>query len=98
MKNTILDSSTHANWTKHATLRGQQRGIKKSEADIVFTHGDREIPAGSNCYHLAISKYKLKTLLKDGSVCTKLAEKCKRLIVLTDGKDIITTFRTSRLH
>jgi hypothetical protein len=98
MENIATNGSTHANWTAHAMMRRQQRGIKQSEVDVVFKHGDREVPAGSNCYHLAISKYRLKSLLEDGLVCSKLAEKCKKLIVLTDGQSIITTFRTSRLQ
>ncbi len=95
MKNVILESLNHANWTAHAMLRKQQRGIKQSEVRVVFDHGDREVPAGSNCYHLAISKYKLKAMQKEGCVCPKLAEKCKRLVILTDGQSIITTFRIS---
>ena len=98
MKNITTKGSTYASWTSHAILRRQQRGIKQSEVDVVFNHGDREMPAGSNCYHLAISKYRLKSLLKEGLVCPKLAEKCKKLVVLTNGQSIITTFRTSRLQ
>ena len=98
MENITTNGSTQASWTSHAIQRRQQRGIKQSEADIVFNYGDREMPAGSNCYHLGFSKYGLKSLLKDKSVCPKVAEKCKNLIVLTDGQSIITTFRTSRLQ
>ena len=98
MENVRTNGSTQANWTSHAALRRQQRGIKQIEADIVFKYGDREMPAGSNCYHLGFSKYGLKSLLKDRSVCPKVAEKCKNLIVLTDGQSIITTFRTSHLQ
>ncbi|MDC3385880.1 hypothetical protein OAW67_01830 [Planktomarina sp.] len=96
-KNTT-EGGNRANWSSHAILRRQQRGIKQNEANLVFEHGDREVPAGSNCYHLAISKYRLKTLLKNKSFCPKLIEKCKRLVLLTDGQTIITTFRTSRLQ
>ena len=98
MKNITTNGSTNARWTSHAILRRQQRGIKQSEADIVFNYGDREIPAGSNCYHLGFSKYGFKSLLKHKSICPKVAEKCKNLIVLTDGQSIITTFRTSHLQ
>ena len=98
MENVRADGSTPASWTSHAILRRQQRGIKQSEADLVFNYGDREMPAGSNCYHLGFSKYGFKALLKDKSICPKVAEKCKNLIVLTDGQSIITTFRTARLQ
>ena len=98
MENVRTNGSTQASWTSHAILRRQQRGIKQSEADIVFNYGDREMPAGSNCYHLGFSKYGFKSLLKDKSICPKVAEKCKNLIVLTDGQSIITTFRTARLQ
>ena len=98
MENNLNGLAFEARWTQHAILRGQQRGIKKTETQIIFDHGDRELPAGSNCYHLAVSNRKLNSLLKSGTLSPKLAEKCKKLVVLTDGKSIITTFRSSRMQ
>ena len=96
MKNILIKEFTNPKWTWHAMHRRQQRGIKKNEANIVFEHGDREIPAGSNCYHLSISKSRLRALTKDGHLHPTQAEKCQRLVILTDGQSIITTFRQSR--
>ena len=96
-----VESKAHnlqPSWTSHAILRGQQRGIKQGEVNVVFNHGDVENFAGSNCYHLKISRSTLLSLLKEGCICPKLAEKCKKLVVLTDGHCVITTYRTSHLH
>ena len=95
MQNIISNETINPYWTLHAMLRKQQRGIKSNEVDIVFFNGDREMPAGSNCYHLTISKNRLKLLVTEETICPKIAEKCKNLVVLTNGQSIITTFRKS---
>ena len=95
MQNITSNETINPYWTSHAMLRKQQRGIKSNEVDIVFFNGDREMPAGSNCYHLTISKNRLKLLVSEETICPKIAEKCKNLVVLTDGQNIITTFRKS---
>ena len=97
MQNIISNETINPYWTSHAMLRKQQRGIKSNEVDIVFFNGDREMPAGSNCYHLTISKNRLKLLVTEETICPKIAEKCKNLVVLTNGQSIITTFRKSWL-
>ena len=96
MKNNIVTEATNPKWTWHAMHRRQQRGIKKNIANIVFEYGDREFAARDSLYHLSISKNKLRSLTKCGHVDPKQAEKCKRLVILTDGQRIITTFRQSR--
>ncbi len=98
MKNILANELTHPKWTLHAMHRRQQRGIKKNEVNIVFEHGDREVPAGSSCYHLSISKNRLKSLTRDGYIHPTQAERCKRLVVLTDGHSVITTFRQSQVQ
>src|SRR5688500_11707962 len=41
--------------TKHAHMRGQQRGIRSADRRAVFVHGDLEEPVGNGCYRLTIS-------------------------------------------
>jgi hypothetical protein len=48
----------------HALVRGQQRGIKQSNRDIVFSYGDREENAGGGLYRLSISSRQMKLLLE----------------------------------
>ena len=97
MKNSSMET-TDPTWTWHAMHRRQQRGIKKNIANFIFEFGDREAPARESLYHISISKNKLNELTKDGYIHPSQAEKRKRLVVLTDGQRIITTFRQSRIQ
>ena len=98
MQSKITEGSKEAYWTAHAIQRCQQRGIKRNPINIVFQHGDRELDTWGNCYSLSISKCRLNSLIKEGLVKASLAEKCKRLTVITDGQKIITTYRTPRIN
>ena len=82
----------------HAHVRGQQRGIRRSERDFVFMYGDREVPAGSGLYWLSISEKMMGSLLRDGLVSPRIAERCKRLRLITDGCTVVTNYRTARRH
>ena len=84
--------------SNHARLRKQQRGISEEAINIVFLHGDREIDAGSNCYKLCLSKRRLSDLVYNKTVTPKQAEKCQKLVLLTDGDIVITTYRSKSVH
>jgi hypothetical protein len=82
----------------HAMLRGQQRGIKKSDREIVFNYGDREEKAGGGLYCLSISSRQMKLLLKRKIIAPSQAERCSRLTLVTDGWRIVTNYRAPRMH
>ena len=84
-------------WTKHAAKRSQQRGIKAPEVKFVFNYGDREIKAMDRCYKLCISKGRLVELVQEKIIRPNLAEKCKNLVVVTDGSAIITVYRSANV-
>lgn len=98
MHNTNSAQTTHAFICTHALLRGQQRGIKQSDREIVFSHGDREENAGGGLYRLSISSRQMSLLLDRKIIAPSQAERCSRLTLLTDGWKIITNYRTSRTH
>lgn len=84
---------TEGRVTAHARLRAQQRGIRAAERDLVFMFGDREEPAGCGCYRLSISRPALRRLQSEGRISPRQAERCVRLTIVTDGRDIITNYR-----
>lgn len=79
--------------TAHAQLRAQQRGIRAYERELVFHFGDREEPAGGGCYRLSFSRRAICRLQAEGRMTSQQAERCKRLVIVTDGCDIITNYR-----
>jgi hypothetical protein len=86
-------TSTRAHFTKHATVRAQQRGIRGAEVNLVFRFADLEVPVGSKCYRWSISSRELADLKAQGFMTPAEAEKCQRLAIITDGQSIITTYR-----
>ncbi len=98
MHNTNSAQATQAFICAHALLRGQQRGIKQSAREIVFSYGDREEEAGGGLYRLSISKRQMKLLLDRKVIAPRQAERCSRLTLVTDGWHIVTNYRASRTH
>lgn len=90
--------ATKAYICAHALLRGQQRGIKQSDREMVFNYGDREENAGGGLYRLSISSRQMKFLLNRKIIAPSQAERCSRLTLVTDGWQIITNYRASRTH
>jgi hypothetical protein len=91
-------AGTEAYISAHAVSRGQQRGIRQSDRDLVFQYGDREVPARRGCYRLSISEKMMRQLLRDGSISPSCAERCKHLTLITDGCTVITNYRAVRYH
>lgn len=98
MNSTYSTSVAPALISAHAIQRGQQRGIKHSDREIVFNYGDKEVPAGEGLYHLSISNRQMKFLLDRRIIAPTQAERCSRLILVTDGLCIVTNYRASRTH
>lgn len=89
--------TTAAKMSKHATRRAQQRGVKHDAIEIISSHGDIEIDAGSGCYKLKASKDLLDGLVKTEDISRQLAEACKRLTLVVSGQSIVTCYR-AKLH
>lgn len=98
MHNTNSAQATQAFICAHALLRGQQRGIKQSDREIVFSYGDREEDAGGGLYRLSISTRQMKLLIDRKIIAPSQAERCSRLTLVTDGWHVVTNYRASRTH
>jgi hypothetical protein len=88
-----IGSTGKAHFSIHATMRAQQRGIRGSEINLVFEFADIEIPVGSSCLRLSISKRELTNLINEVILTPAEAEKCQQLFIITDGHSVITTYR-----
>jgi hypothetical protein len=99
MQATHLNHETEAFiCTRHAVVRGQQRGIRKSDRQFVFHFGDREERAGGGVFRLSISTRHMKFLLEHKLISPSQAERCSRLTLVTDGSTILTNYRAARAH
>ena len=86
-------NSINPHLTRHAMARGQQRGIRQSDRDMVFRHGDREHPVGGGCYRLSISSKRLRLLVQQGVISPQLGDRCARLVIITDGSTVVTNYK-----
>lgn len=82
----------------HGTLRGQQRGIRRSARDIVLSYADREQCAGSGMLRLSLSRHEIRSLVAQGIITPQQADQCSRLTLVTDERFIVTNYRTSRTN
>lgn len=98
MHNTTTAKIAKAYICAHALLRGQQRGIKQSDREVVFNYGDREENAGGGLFRLSISSRQMQFLLNRKIVTPSQAERCSRLILVTDGWQVVTNYRASRTN
>lgn len=81
--------------TVHATKRSQQRGIRREHQEAVFAHGDIERAVGGGCYRLSISQRRLMGLVREGAISAQIADRCRKLAVITDGASIVTNYKSS---
>ncbi|RJT25427.1 hypothetical protein D5I55_08435 [Chakrabartia godavariana] len=98
MRNINSAEAAQAFICSHALLRGQQRGIKHSDRELVFNYGDREEHAGGGLFRLSISSRQLKFLQDRKIITPSQAERCSRLTLVTDGWQVVTNYRASRAH
>lgn len=98
MRNINSAEAAQAFICSHALLRGQQRGIKHSDRELVFNYGDREEHAGGGLFRLSISSRQLKFLQDRKIITPSQAERCSRLTLVTDGWQVVTNYRATRAH
>jgi hypothetical protein len=83
-------------FTRHAIMRGQQRGITLAQIDTVLKNADKEIPRGRGCAAIWISRRELKRIgprTSEGIPTDRL----QGLIVVRGVDDAaVTAFRTRR--
>jgi len=81
------------NLTSHAKLRINQRGLKKAVIHAVYEHADVELQVGGNCCRLYISSRELRRLVTDGILAAYMAERCKNVMLIESGGDLVTAYR-----
>ena len=76
--------------SKHAEKRSQQRGAKPELIELVLNHADIEVPVGSNCQALRVSRRTARGL--------NLGDRTHRyaVIVSDDTDEIVTILPTER--
>ena len=76
--------------SKHAEKRSQQRGAKPELIELVLNHADIEVPVGSNCQALRVSRRTAREL--------NLGDRIHRyaVVVSDDTDEIVTALPTER--
>ncbi len=76
--------------SKHAEKRSQQRGAKPGLVELVLNHADIEVPVGSNCQALRVSRRMARGL--------NLGDRIHRHAVIMSGDtgEIVTILPTER--
>src|SRR5262249_5888960 len=91
-----FDGMSQTIFSRHATLRAQQRGITPTQVDAVLRYADMETPRGHGCAALWISKHELGQLgpfTPEGVSTDRLQD----VTVLQSGDQAcITVFRNRR--
>lgn len=77
----------------HARQRTQQRGIREGELSLVLIERDREIPVGSGCLALAISRDRRKELVSEGYPPCIVDRAIGLIVVVTAEGKVVTVFR-----
>ena len=79
------------NYTKHATHRMQQRGIRRHQVERLIDLADLYIPVGRALGAIRISRPAIAEAVADGWLCRAEAERLKRRAVLiADDGEIVT--------
>ena len=79
--------------TTHSKVRTNQRGIKADAINAIWSFGDSERPCGNGCFELSISRDEASWLVRKGRLSAQLADKCRRLKLVTNGEILITVYQ-----
>lgn len=85
MKQTFSDFCS-----QHARRRARQRGIAGRAIALVLDYGDRELPGGSRCTRLTLSRQAAERLLQHG-LPPELVESAARLALVVGSSGRIVT-------
>ena len=79
-------------YSKHANMRGQQRGLKRDTTDLVWRYGDIEVSIGKGCQAIRLSRAGLNYLKSIGYNQSQI-DRCQGVVIVCaeDGKTIVTT-------
>ena len=94
-------NALHDNYfSAHGAKRTQQRGVKKSCANMLIRLADKEVPVRNGHVSLSVTKSKLKRLMLDKELNAQTAEKLQNLVVIaridSDKLIIVTVLHVKR--
>ncbi|XDZ64990.1 hypothetical protein AB8880_08640 [Alphaproteobacteria bacterium LSUCC0684] len=73
----------------HATVRLQQRGIRKSVVTTIIRYADKEVPVGKGLVSVSVTKRCAIRLGEEGTLAPKMVEKItgKSVVVSNDNDE-----------
>ena len=75
--------------SKHSEMRGQQRGFRKSDSEIIDLYGD-EKHVGNKCSRLSISQNELDGLVAEETICRQVADRLRKKYKVFSGDKEVT--------
>lgn len=88
-----MDPFEWAQFSSHARQRTQQRGVRLTDIVLVLAERDREIPVGSGCTALTISRRRRKELVAEGYPPCVIDRAARLAVVQSGDGDIVTVLR-----
>ena len=76
--------------SRHASMRARQRGIPNASIRFLLLHADREVPAGSRCTALTVSR-RLSDLLISQGESAELVNRARRIALVVGSAGRIVT-------
>ena len=83
----------------HSKIRANQRGIRNTDMEIIYSFSDREKALGNGKISLSISKKRLQKMVTEGEMCPQQADRVRgKVIIWGEGNDnapaqVVTAFR-----
>ncbi len=85
--------------TRHATVRSQQRGIRRWVISAVIRHADKIKHVGDNCISQFISEKKRADLIRTGIFSPANGDLVKGIVVISRKEEVVTVFhKKTRLY
>ena len=87
------------NQSLHSKIRINQRGIRNTDLEAIYSFSDREKPIGKGKTSLSISKKRLRKLVTEGEMCPQQADRVRgKVIIWGESNDngaakVVTAFR-----
>ena len=87
------------NFTEHADIRAQQRGVKRSVLNFILLEADMDLPAGRGCRSLFVSRKRLRALINENKVQPKFADRVAGVVLIEHENELVTLFhKTQRMR
>ena len=85
-----VDFMNKISFSRHATKRSQQRGIRQALINALLERFDLDRPVGDGCHALSCSRAELARAREDG-VPTAIIERLGRVVLVISPDGIIVT-------